>query len=148
MTKLKEYLIRKSNYYVEPKKLERKLFIAGLVFAVVSIILHYSLIVVVGLILLLWILVAMWVLDLESSLMIAIQKQQEYLEKNNLINALLSYDKFIYDYIYDLLVVPVLIFNIGKVNIILWIMAYFLLNIANAIVSILVSNYFKNKLLH
>ena len=95
MTKLKEYLIRKSSGYVEPKSTLKKIYIASIIFIVISIVSRVLVIWALCMIALIGLIVSMILIDLKDTLMKTIQNKQNIFANNNLIWVLLSEEKFV-----------------------------------------------------
>lgn len=69
--------------------------------------------------------------------------------KNNMLYVLLSDHKFVDEYIFDFIIIPVNAFILFKyqLNLILWIFIGFILVVLGGIMSSLISTYFRIKLL-
>lgn len=149
MTKLKEYLIRKSNGYVEPKSTLKKIYIASIIFIVISIVSRVLVIWALCMIALIGLVVSMILIDLKDTLMKTIQNKQNLFANNNLIWVLLSEEKFVCEYIFFLVIIPISGYSLirFKPNLIFWVISVFLLLIVDSIISMFISKYFE-KLLH
>ena len=148
MTKLKEYLIRRSREYVKPRN-KKKLFIAIIVLIILSTIFMPSIISFISGIGAIWICIFMILTNAQEILMVTVNKNEELIRKNNLLYVLLSDNKFVDEYIFDFIIIPVsaLILFKYQLNLILWIFIGFILVILGSIMSSLISTYFKIKLL-
>ena len=149
MTKLKEYLIRKSSGYVEPKSTLKKIYIASIIFIVISIVSRVLVIWALCMIALIGLIVSMILIDLKDTLMKTIQNKQNLFANNNLIWVLLSEEKFVCEYIFFLVIIPISGYSLirFKPNLIFWVLSVFLLFIVDSIISMFISKYFE-KLLH
>ena len=149
MTKLKEYLIRKSSGYVEPKSTLKKIYIASIIFIVISIVSRVLVIWALCMIALIGLVVSMILIDLKDTLMKTIQNKQNLFANNNLIWVLLSEEKFVCEYIFFLVIIPISGYSLirFKPNLIFWVLSVFLLFIVDSIISMFISKYFE-KLLH
>ena len=149
MTKLKEYLIRKSSGYVEPKSTLKKIYIASIIFIVISIVSRVLVIWALCMIVLIGLVVSMILIDLKDTLMKTIQNKQNLFANNNLIWVLLSEEKFVCEYIFFLVIIPISGYSLirFKPNLIFWVISVFLLFVVDSIISMFISKYFE-KLLH
>lgn len=149
MTKLKEYLIRKSSGYVEPKSTLKKIYIASIIFIVISIVSRVLVIWALCMIALIGLIVSMILIDLKDTLMKTIQNKQNLFANNNLIWVLLSEEKFVCEYIFFLVIIPISGYSLirFKPNLIFWVISVFLLFVVDSIISMFISKYFE-KLLH
>ena len=149
MTKLKKYLIRKSSGYVEPKSTLKKIYIASIIFIVISIVSRVLVIWALCMIALIGLIVSMILIDLKDTLMKTIQNKQNLFANNNLIWVLLSEEKFVCEYIFFLVIIPISGYSLirFKPNLIFWVLSVFLLFIVDSIISMFISKYFE-KLLH
>lgn len=149
MTKLKEYLIRKSSGYVEPKSTLKKIYIASIIFIVISIVSRVLVIWALCMIALIGLVVSMILIDLKDTLMKTIQNKQNLFANNNLIWVLLSEEKFVCEYIFFLVIIPISGYSLirFKPNLIFWVISVFLLFVVDSIISMFISKYFE-KLLH
>lgn len=149
MTKLKEYLIRKSSGYVEPKSTLKKIYIASIIFIVISIVSRVLVIWALCMIALIGLVVSMILIDLKDTLMKTIQNKQSLFANNNLIWVLLSEEKFVCEYIFFLVIIPISGYSLirFKPNLIFWVISVFLLFVVDSIISMFISKYFE-KLLH
>ena len=106
MTKLKEYLIRRSREYVKPRN-KKKLFIAIIVLIILSTIFMPSIISFISGIGAIWICIFMILTNAQEILMVTVNKNEELIRKNNLLYVLLSDNKFVDEYIFDFIIIPV-----------------------------------------
>ncbi len=148
MTKLKEYLIRRSREYVKPRN-EKKLFIAIIILIILSTFFMPSIISFISGIGAIWILIFMILTNAQEVLMVTVKKNEELIMKNNMLYVLLSDHKFVDEYIFDFIIIPVNAFILFKyqLNLILWIFIGFILVVLGGIMSSLISTYFRIKLL-
>ena len=148
MTKLKEYLIRRSREYVKPRN-EKKLFIAIIILIILSTFFMPSIISFISGIGAIWILIFMILTNAQEVLMVTVKKNEELIMKNNMLYVLLSDHKFVDEYIFDFIIIPVSAFILFKyqLNFILWLFIGFMLVILGSIISSLISTYFRIKLL-
>lgn len=148
MTRLSDYLIRKSSEYVKPKASQKKLFIIAIILISILVIFDSAIINVLGSIVLIWIIVDLIIIELNDTLMNTIKSKKEFLEKNNLIYVLLSDETFVSDYLFNIVGLPMGMYIMVKyLNFIIIIVLVVLLMFITAIVSIIVSSYFEKKLL-
>ncbi len=148
MTRLSDYLIRKSSEYVKPKASQKKLFIIAIILISILVIFDLAIINVLGNIVLIWIIVDLIIIELNDTLMNTIKSKKEFLEKNNLIYVLLSDETFVSDYLFNIVGLPMGMYIMVKyLNFIIIIVLVVLLMFITAIVSIIVSSYFEKKLL-